>query len=154
VTHATLLANPQFQIWPTQRRSIIPDSSYWYDMGSALLFLFLGLGIILVAMLIVRQISDRRHDAASAQACALFRRMLHKMGVGWIMRAVLSHAARASGLAHPTAMLLSKELYARHAIAWADQITLHSLRGPLHRRIEALATVFFPPAPAPSPQSP
>lgn len=81
----------------------------------------------------------RGRDPVARQSKRLFRWTLGQLGLSVGDRVLLRMVARASGLQHPSAMLLSPELLERCGRQWAGRVLLTPVKGVGWRRLSAIS---------------
>jgi hypothetical protein len=106
-----------------------------YQIGLVILALVALFGILFV----LGVFQTRSSDPVARQSRRLFRWTLGKLGLSAGDRALLHMVARASGLKHPAAMLLSPEMLERSGRRWADRVLVTPLRNMGWRRLSALS---------------
>lgn len=73
----------------------------------------LAISLLLLVAWLLYHWQRRRQNPAPAQPLSLYRRVLGKLGLSLPERWLLRRLAKASGIEHPTALLISARLYDR-----------------------------------------
>jgi hypothetical protein len=117
------------------------EPSVWAAAG---MFVAILLAVILVLYVIARLLQPGSGDNGTRSPMRFFVYALKQLGIGWTDRLLLRMAARQSGLAQPTVLLFTPELWRRHAGQWAESLAFAPLRLMARERFRALAEKVFP----------
>lgn len=99
---------------------------------------------VVVALLVARRLRRRKTGEMFAnRPYKLFTWSLKRLGIGWLDRVLLRHAARQCGLRQPTVMLFSEELLQRTVGQWIDRINFTPFRNHARSRYEVLQDKIF-----------
>ncbi len=117
-------------------------------VGPPAIMLILGFVAGIVALLLVLAVLKTRRaanpsDSADGRPMRLFSQAMRRLGIGWPDRLLMRVIVRRARLPHPTVLLLSPPMLERHAVRWADSLSITPLRNHVRGRLKAISQKAF-----------